>query len=72
MNAIAPYAKSLVAALVAALGVLFAALDNDHVTSQEWVNVAIAFLVGLGVVFAVPNKDPRAEHQSESVQPPSE
>lgn len=64
------YAKSILAALVAGLGSLAQALDNDAVTAQEWVNVAITTLVGLGIVYAVPNTDPQARHQDESVTPP--
>ena len=71
MTKIAPYAKSIVGALVAGLGSLYQALDGDQaVTAQEWIAVAMTTLTALGVIFAVPNKDPRAEHQQESVQPP--
>jgi hypothetical protein len=72
MNRIAPYAKALVAAVVAGLGSLYQALDGDQsITVQEWIAVAMTTLTALGVVFAIPNKDPEAEHQDESVQPPS-
>ena len=76
MNKIAPYAKALIGALVAALGALGAALTPDatglvSVNEGEWVAVVSALLVGLLAVFAVPNKDPQAEHQDESVQPPT-
>ena len=56
-------------ALVAGLGSLGTALTDNAISAQEWVAVVSAFLVALGVVFAVPNKDPEAEHQEESVQP---
>ena len=71
MKKIAPYAKAIVAAIVAGLGSLYQALDGDpsNVTSQEWVAVAMTTLAGLAVVFGTPNKDPEAEHQDESVQP---
>lgn len=74
MNKIAPYAKALIGALVAALGALGAALTPDpsglvSVSEGEWVAVISALLVGLLAVFATPNKDPEAEHQDESVQP---
>lgn len=65
------YLKAIVAALVAGLGSLYQALDNDSVTSQEWVAVALATLAALGTVYGVPNKDPRGQHQAESVQPPA-
>lgn len=76
MNKIAPYAKSIIGALVAGLGALGAALTPDasglvSVNPGEWVAVSTAFLVGLLAVFAVPNKDPEATHQDESTQPPS-
>ena len=70
MHRISPYLKSLTAALVAGLGVLALALEDSAVSAGEWVNVAIATLTALGAVWAVPNKDPHAEHQDESVQPP--
>lgn len=74
MNKIAPYAKAIIGALVAALGALGAALTPDasglvSVSEGEWVAVISALLVGLLAVFATPNKDPEAEHQDESVQP---
>lgn len=68
---LAPYAKSIVGALVAGLGSLSQALDDGSVTAQEWVGVAIATLAAFGVVFGVPNKDRAATHQDESVQPPN-
>lgn len=72
MDKIAPYAKSIVAAVVAGLGSLYQALDGDNfVSSQEWIAVVMTTLTALGVVFAIPNKDPQAQHQDESVQPPS-
>lgn len=71
MDKIAPYAKAIIAAVVAGLGSLYQALDGDQsVTAQEWVAVAMTTLAGLVAVFAVPNRDPRAQHQEESVQPP--
>lgn len=70
MNTFAPYAKAIVGALTAGLGALGTALTDGDVSAQEWVAVASATLVALGVVFGVPNRDPHAEHQDESVQPP--
>lgn len=71
MEKIAPYAKAIIAAIVAGLGSLYQALDgNSEVTAQEWVAVAMTTLAGLVAVFAVSNRDPHAEHQDESVQPP--
>jgi hypothetical protein len=50
------YAKAFVGAAVAGLGTLATALADDHVTAAEWVGVATATLVALGVVWAVPNR----------------
>lgn len=71
MTALSPYLKSITAALVAGLAVLATSLDNGELTAQEWIYAAIAFLTGLGAVYAIPNKDPQAAHQDESVQPPN-
>lgn len=71
MSKISPYAKSVIAALIAGLASWQQALDADnHVSASEWLSVVMAFLVAGGAVFAVPNRDPKAEHQDESVQPP--
>lgn len=52
---LAPYAKFIVAALVAALTALYAALSDDVVTTSEWVAIVLAGLGAVGV-WAVPNK----------------
>lgn len=49
-------AKAIAGGLVAGLTSLQAALDDGGVTAQEWVAAGIAALVGLGVVWAVPNQ----------------
>lgn len=72
MTKIAPYAKAITGALIAGLASLQQALDDSAVSAQEWTGVAIATLSGLALVWAIPNKDPQAEHQDESVQPPVE
>ncbi|MEV0156867.1 hypothetical protein AB0H57_24490 [Micromonospora sp. NPDC050686] len=51
-----PYAKALVGAAVAGLGVLGTALVDNTVTPAEWVGVASAALAALGLVYAVPNR----------------
>lgn len=51
-----PYAKAFTGSAVAGLTALASALTDDRVTTGEWVGVAIAALVGLGVVWAVPNQ----------------
>lgn len=48
------YAKAIVGALVAGLTALLPSLDAG-VTAAEWTTAAVAFLVALGVVWAVPN-----------------
>lgn len=67
---IAPYAKAWTAAVVAGLTALGTALIDEQVSPAEWVGVAVATLGALGAVYAVPNRDPAADHQDESVQPP--
>lgn len=52
------YAKAVVGAVVAGLGVLATSLDDDAVTGQEWIYSAIAFLTALGVIWATPNETP--------------
>lgn len=56
MNTIAPYAKAVVAALVAGLSAVATGFADGGISAQEIVLAVIAFLVGLGAVFAVPNK----------------
>lgn len=50
------YAKAVVAALIAALTIAYAALDgeNGSISDQEWVNIALAAVTAVGV-YAVPN-----------------
>lgn len=72
MNSIAPYAKAFVGAAVAGLGAAGTALTDGVISGQEWVAIASATIVALGVVFGVPNKDPEGEHQDESTQPPED
>lgn len=66
-----PYLKAFVGALVAALSVLATSLDNGELNAQEVIYALIAFLTAFGAVWAVPNKDPEAQHQRDSVQPPN-
>lgn len=55
------YAKAFVAAAIAGLTALAAGLDNDVVTTAEWVTVAIATLGSFGITWAVPNTQTRQE-----------
>jgi hypothetical protein len=67
---LAPYAKAIVAAGTGFLGAYVTAVSDGVVTTSEWVFVAVTTLVSGAAVFGVPNKDPEATHQQESVQPP--
>lgn len=60
MSKVAPYAKAIIAALIAGLSALAAGLEDNSLTSQEWITIALAFVVALGAVFAVPNRPPPA------------
>lgn len=50
------YAKALASALIAGLTGIATGLADGGLSAQEYVYAAIAFLVGLGLVAAVPNK----------------
>lgn len=70
-----PYAKAVVAFLAPAAVSLTSAVqeasaEGSHITSAEWVTAICACVITSAAVFAMPNKDPRALHQAESVQPP--
>ena len=56
MDKIAPYYKAIVGALVAALSFAVPIVDDGLVPS-EVIGIVLAFLVGLGATYAVPNKD---------------
>lgn len=47
--------KAILACAIAAVGALSTALIDNGVTAQEWCTVALAGLVALGGVWAVPN-----------------
>ncbi len=48
-------AKAIIAAAVSAASAAVTALQNGHIDIQEWIVIALAFVVGLGAVWAVPN-----------------
>lgn len=50
------YFKAIVSGLIAGLTALATGLGDNALSAQECVTAGIAFLVGLGVVYAVPNK----------------
>jgi hypothetical protein len=52
------YAKAIAGAVVAGLGSLYLALDNDVVTTQEWVGIASLTLATFIGVWGVPNAAP--------------
>lgn len=60
-----PYAKTIAAAILSALTTVSALVADV----PQWVTVVVAVL-STPVVFAVPNLDPAARKQDESVQPP--
>lgn len=69
MEKIAPYAKAVVA-IVGAVVTACLTQFPDSEAVQEWGPIVSALLTAVSV-YAVPNKDPEARHQAESVQPPS-
>lgn len=76
LDRIAPYYKAVAAFLTPPLAALGVALTESSdgagaVTATEWVGIALAALATGGLVYAVPNKDPRGTNQDESVQPPA-
>lgn len=58
-------AKAVASGLIAGGASLGAALSDgggfNSVTAGEWVATGVAFLVGLGVTYAVPNRQPAAD-----------
>jgi uncharacterized membrane protein HdeD (DUF308 family) len=75
VNAIAPYFKSVVAFIVPGIIALIAAVsdgsDNGQtITGPEWISILAACILTAAGVWGVPNRDPNATHQRESVQPP--
>jgi hypothetical protein len=74
---VAPYAKAVVGFISPGVTALVAAVQDgspggSNVTGPEWVGIAAACILTGALVFAVPNKDPEAAHQDESVQPPDD
>ena len=55
MNTIAPYAKAIAGGLVSGLTSLGTALIDGIVSPLEWVTIALAFIIGTGLTYAVPN-----------------
>ena len=56
MEAAAPYAKAITAAIVAGLSALGSALDDGVITPQEYLYALLALVVASGAVWTVPNR----------------
>lgn len=56
MSKLKPYRKAILGALAAGLAALGTALADGQVTGEEWTRVAVAAVVTLGAVYAVPNR----------------
>lgn len=50
-----PYAKAIVAALLAALGSAYLALNDNQVSAQEWVQIAQVGIGAGAAVYGIPN-----------------
>ena len=77
LDNIAPYWKAVVGFVSPGVVALVAAVQDgspggSSITGPEWVGIAAACILTGSAVFAVPNKDPQADHQDESVQPPDD
>ena len=75
LDALKPYATAVVAfiapgATVAVASVQSGSEGGGTITSAEWVTIIATMIITAGAVYTVPNKDPKALHQSKSVQPP--
>lgn len=65
MKTLPAYAKALVAAATSALSFLIPVVD-DGLTTSEGLGGVLAFLVGLGVTYAVPNRPEPHERRTVS------
>jgi hypothetical protein len=77
VDKIKPYAKAVVAFLTPGVVLVLAAMQDSSdggsvITRTEWITAVLTCVTAAGAVFGVPNKDPLAQHQDESVQPPTE
>jgi len=65
LNTIKPVAKAIVGGLTSGLTSYGVAIADGTVTQAEWVVVALSFLAGLGIVYAVPNSpNPVGQHEA--------
>jgi peptidoglycan/LPS O-acetylase OafA/YrhL len=60
LDKIKPYAKAIVAVLVAVVVAVQAALTDGEITTDEWKAIAGAFVAAV-LVYLVPNKPPAPE-----------
>lgn len=75
MDRIAPYWKAVVGFVAPGAVALGAAVTEasdggSSITGAEWTTALVACVVTSAAVFSVPNRDPYATHQEQSVQPP--
>jgi len=75
MNKLAPYWKSVLGfvapgAVLVGSAVTEVSDGGTAITAAEWVTALVACVVTSAAVYSVPNRDPLAAHQDESVQPP--
>ena len=75
LDKIKPYAKAVAAFLAPSVTALVQAVQESSqggtaITGPEWIGILAAGLITGGAVYTIPNRDPLAEHQRESVQPP--
>lgn len=68
LDKVKPYAKAWVAVLGAIITGLVQVFPDDPEVAR-WCTFASTILTAVAV-FATPNRDPQAQHQAESVQPP--
>ena len=76
MSKLSPYWKAFVGFVAPGAVVLGSAVTDgsqggSSITTAEWVTALVACLVTSAAVYTAPNRDPLAEHQDESVQPPN-
>ena len=69
MTKVLPYLKFGVAIAGAVVTTALTQYPDNH-SVQTWGPIAASIVTALGV-YTVPNKDPQALHQDESVQPPA-
>jgi hypothetical protein len=75
VSSILPYLKTVFGFFTPGAVILGSAVTatsdgGANVTQAEWITALVACVVTGSLVFGVPNKDPNAQHQAESVQPP--